>query len=84
MVLDHPPSRARLQVRRSTARDLGLHDLAIAALAKERESLTGDKVVDRVYLPGQKNGIAIGATSALVLLARSCATRPTASRTPGG
>jgi len=62
--------RGQLNVALAAARDLGLHDLAIAALAKERESVTGDKVVDRVYLPGQKNGIPLSATSALVLLAR--------------
>ena len=36
---------------------LGLHQLAIVGLAEERESVTGEKTVDRVYLPGQKNGI---------------------------
>ena len=32
--------------------------------------MTGEKIVDRVYVPGQKNGIALSATSALVLLGR--------------
>jgi len=62
--------RGQLNVALAAARDLGLHDLAIAALAKERETVTGEKLVDRVYLPGQKNGIPVSATSALVLLAR--------------
>jgi excinuclease ABC subunit C len=62
--------RGQLAVALAAARDLGLHELSIAALAKERESLLGDKIVDRVYLPGQKNGIPLSATSALVLLAR--------------
>jgi excinuclease ABC subunit C len=62
--------RGQLNVALAAARDLGLHDLAIAALAKERESATGETLVDRVYLPGQKNGIPITSTSALVLLAR--------------
>src|SRR6185369_7435717 len=39
------------------AHDLGLHELAIVGLAKERETELGDKLVDRVYLPGQKNPI---------------------------
>jgi len=55
-----------------TAHDLGLHDLAIVGLAKERETLTGDKMVDRVYLPGQKNGIPLRSqSSALFFLARA-------------
>lgn len=62
--------RGQLNVALAAARDLGLHDLAIVALAKERESVTGEKIVDRVYVPGQKNGIALSATSALVLLGR--------------
>lgn len=61
--------RGQLNVALAAARDLGLHELAIVALAKERESKTGETVVDRVYLPGQKNGIPLTSTSALVLLA---------------
>src|SRR5262249_10338557 len=53
-------------------RDLGVHDLPIVGLAKERESLTGEKFVDRVYLPGQKNGIPLRtSSSALFFLARA-------------
>jgi excinuclease ABC subunit C len=64
--------RGQLAVALAAARDLGLHDLAIVGLAKERETATGDKVVDRVYLPGQKNGIPLRATSsALFFLARA-------------
>ncbi len=62
--------RGQLNVALAAARDLGLHDLSIVALAKERELVTGEKVVDRVYLPGQKNGIAVSSTSAMVLLQR--------------
>src|SRR5690606_34086070 len=43
----------------AAATDLGLTDLPIVGLAKERETVTGDKMVDRVYLPGQKNPIAL-------------------------
>ena len=54
------------------AHDLGLHDLSIVALAKEHETASGDNVVDRIYLPGQKNGINLrGSTSALFFLARA-------------
>jgi excinuclease ABC subunit C len=64
--------RGQLNVALSVANDLGLHDLPIVGLAKERETVTGDKLVDRVYLPGQKNGIPLRATSsALFFLARA-------------
>ncbi|MFO0550941.1 MAG: excinuclease ABC subunit UvrC [Polyangiaceae bacterium] len=64
--------RGQLHVALAAARDLGLHDLSIVSLAKERETATGEKLVDRVYLPGQKNGIALrGSSSALFFLARA-------------
>lgn len=64
--------RGQLQVALSAAHDLGLHDLPIVGLAKERETVTGDKMVDRVYLPGQKNGIPLRSnSSALFFLARA-------------
>ena len=56
--------RGQLNVALAAARDLGLHDLAIVGLAKERETRMGEKLVDRVYLPGQKNGISLKPTSA--------------------
>jgi excinuclease ABC subunit C len=41
------------------------------ALAKEKENVAGDTLVDRVYLPGQKNPIALKSHSAsLFFLAR--------------
>ena len=64
--------RGQLNVALTAARDLGLHDLSIVGLAKERETLGGDKLVDRVYLPGQKNGIPLRPTSpALYFLAHA-------------
>ncbi len=64
--------RGQLNVALTVAKDLGLHDLPIVGLAKERESITGDKLVDRVYLPGQKNGIPLkSSSSALFFLARA-------------
>jgi excinuclease ABC subunit C len=64
--------RGQLGVALSAAHDLGLHDLPIVGLAKERETATGEKMVDRVYLPGQKNGIPLRSTSsALFFLARA-------------
>lgn len=64
--------RGQLNVALQAARDLGLHQLAIVSLAKERELKSGDKVIDRVYLPGQKNGILLRpGSSALFFLARA-------------
>jgi excinuclease ABC subunit C len=64
--------RGQLGVALSAAHDLGLHDLPIVGLAKERETVTGEKMVDRVYLPGQKNGIPLRSTSsALFFLSRA-------------
>jgi excinuclease ABC subunit C len=51
--------RGQLAVALTAAHDLGLHDLCVAGLAKERESVTGEELVDRVYLPGQKNPISL-------------------------
>lgn len=64
--------RGQLAVALAAAGDLGLHELPIVGLAKERENPLGDKIVDRVYLPGQKNPIALRAQSPeLFLLARA-------------
>ncbi len=62
--------RGQLAVALAAARDLGLHELPIVALAKEKENVLGETLVDRVYLPGQKNPIAIRSSPALVLLAQ--------------
>src|SRR4029077_3949950 len=51
--------RGQLAIALTAAHDLGLHELRVAGLAKERESVTGEELVDRVYLPGQKNPIAL-------------------------
>jgi len=64
--------RGQLGVALSAAHDLGLHDLPIVGLAKERENIIGEKMVDRVYLPGQKNGIQLRpGSSSLFFLARA-------------
>ncbi len=63
--------RGQLGVALAAARDLGLHDLPIVGLAKEKENVAGDTLVDRVYLPGQKNPIPLRSHSAsLFFLAR--------------
>ncbi len=63
--------RGQLAVALAAAHDLGVHDLPMVALAKERETLVGETLVDRVYLPGQKNPIPLrSTTTSLFLLAR--------------
>ncbi|MBK7583021.1 MAG: excinuclease ABC subunit UvrC [Myxococcales bacterium] len=64
--------RGQLGVALAAASDLGLCELPVVGLAKERESPLGDKLVDRIYLPGQKNPIALRPQSPeLFLLARA-------------
>lgn len=64
--------RGQLGVALAAAADLGLSSLPIVGLAKERETVSGDRLVDRVYLPGQKNPISLRPnTPELFLLARA-------------
>lgn len=56
--------RGQLGVALTAAGDLGLSGLPIVGLAKERENVAGETLVDRVYLPGQKNGILLRRESA--------------------
>lgn len=64
--------RGQLAVALAAAQDLGLFDLPIVALAKEKETPLGEKLVDRVYLPGQKNPVSLRPNSPeLFLLARA-------------
>jgi excinuclease ABC subunit C len=62
--------KGQLGVALAAARDLGLFELAIVALAKEKENVLGEQLVDRIYLPGQKNPIPVRSASSLLLLAR--------------
>ena len=64
--------RGQLAVALAAARDLGLHELCIVGLAKEKENVVGEKLIDRVYLPGQKNPVALKPNAPeLFLLARA-------------
>jgi excinuclease ABC subunit C len=64
--------RGQLGVALAAAGDLGLHQLNIVGLAKEKENVAGDKLIDRVYLPGQKNPIGLKPNAPeLFLLARA-------------
>jgi hypothetical protein len=51
------PLLEKKRVALAAAHDLGIHDLCIVGLAKEKENELGERMVDRVYLPGQKNPI---------------------------
>ena len=51
--------RGQLAIALTAAADLGIEELPIVGLAKEKETAQGEKVVDRVYLPGKKNPIAL-------------------------
>ncbi len=66
--------KGQLAVALKAAHDLGLHQLPIAALAKEKEQPNAPEglVVDRVYLPGQKNPIELREhTASMFFLARA-------------
>jgi len=52
--------RGQLEVALAVLADLRISELPVVALAKERESLSVPKLLDRVYLPNQKNPIAVG------------------------
>lgn len=70
--------RGQLRVAEQALLDLGVTDLPIAALAKEKPNVLGEKLVDRVYLPGQKNPIELrehNASLGLLALARDEAHR---------
>lgn len=63
--------KGQLAVALAASRDLGLHQLPIVALAKEKDYESGP-VVDRIYLPGQKNPIELREHSAsMFFLARA-------------
>lgn len=64
--------KGQLAVALAAARDLGLNELSIVGLAKEKENVVGEKLIDRVYLPGQKNPVALKPNAPeLFLLARA-------------
>ncbi len=63
--------RGQLGVALAALRDLGVTGLPAVGLAKEKENVRGDKLVDRVYLPGQKNPVPLReGSSALFYLAQ--------------
>lgn len=75
--------KGQLGVALAALRDLGMPSevMPVAALAKEKENLAGERRVDRVYLPGQKNPIPVHSTPALSML---CLARDEAHRVSNG
>lgn len=64
--------RGQLGVAIAVLRELGVEGLPLCSLAKERENITGEKIVDRVYQPNRKNPVTIRENGpALVPLARA-------------
>lgn len=64
--------RGQLGVAVAVLQELQVTGIAVCGLAKERENVAGEKVVDRVYQPGRKNPVTIRENGpALVLLARA-------------
>lgn len=62
--------RGQLGVALAVLKDLGVDNLPVVALAKEKDTAKGEHVVDRVYVPGAKNSIALRDSSpALQMLA---------------
>ena len=60
--------RGQLRIALAVLEELGIDGQPVVALAKEREG-KGDKMQDRVFLPGRRNPIPLRETSALILLA---------------
>lgn len=67
MVVDG--GKGQLNIALSALRDLGIEGQSVVGLAKEKENVLGEKLVDRVYVPGAKNAIALRESSALRILA---------------
>jgi excinuclease ABC subunit C len=51
--------KGQLAIAQRALAEIGIRDLAVAALAKEKPNTLGEQLVDRVYLPGRKNPIEV-------------------------
>jgi excinuclease ABC subunit C len=56
--------KGQLAVGIAVLRELGITDLPVCGLAKEKENVLGETMTERVYLPGQKNPITLRDRSA--------------------
>jgi len=64
--------RGQLAIAQAVLTDLELSSLPVVGLAKEKQNVMGDELVDRVYVPGRKNPVEVrSASHGLVLLARA-------------
>jgi excinuclease ABC subunit C len=64
--------KGQLAIALRALREIGIADLSIAALAKEKQNVLGEQLVDRVYLPERKNPIELReGGSALQILAHA-------------
>ncbi len=64
--------KGQLAIAERALAEIGIRGLAIAALAKEKQNVLGEQLVDRVYLPGRKNPVEVReGGSALQILAHA-------------
>lgn len=64
--------RGQLNVARAVLQELGITELPVCSLAKERETVTGERVVDRIYVPGRKNPLTMKDNApGIILLAKA-------------
>jgi excinuclease ABC subunit C len=64
--------RGQLGIALAVLSDLQLQHLPVVGLAKEKQNVMGEELVDRVYVPGRKNPVEVrSASHGLVLLARA-------------
>jgi excinuclease ABC subunit C len=64
--------RGQLAIAQAVLCDLELESLPVVGLAKEKQNVLGEELVDRVYVPGRKNPVEVrSASHGLVLLARA-------------
>ena len=61
--------KGQLAVAERARSDLSMNRPALASIAKERINAAGETQPDRVFVPGQKNAIAVHSSPALALLA---------------
>jgi excinuclease ABC subunit C len=70
MVVDG--GRGQLGIALAVLADLQIEGLPVVGLAKEKQNVMGEELVDRVYVPGRKNPVEVrSASHGLVLLARA-------------
>jgi excinuclease ABC subunit C len=51
--------KGQLAIAMRALQEIGVGDLCLAGLAKEKQNVLGEQLVDRVYLPGRKNAIEV-------------------------